>query len=556
MIDFRLKKISLGLALIFFTLPVFGASPALKELPVQNGGRIKPLDTLASESIRLVYGKTNYQGKDPSTLVLTWLLAPRVWSETEFVQLKNRKLKKALNLENKKDFYSQKELASNPALESLLQNLKVKQDKEIKLGAFDQALSRLQGQLLRLNAFQSGDILRISPPVVGAENTKSNKDDEATWQSINEFSVEHQQKFAEILKTLTAHVAAKESSETSSAVDKAVVDYQDFAFAGSQIKVEDFKTRLKAEVFFNSAHPFRYAWIVYTLALLSVFFFWLWGKKIFLKGFGVFLFLGFLLHLCGFLIRVYISGRAPVSNMYETVLWVPFGTILFGFIIGKWNKSLLPHVGACIVAVFCLILSDLAPVILDPSIQPLEAVLRSNFWLLVHVLTITISYSAFFLAFILGDFSLFYHLNENKYRKEIPAITTSIYRSLQIGIVLLATGTILGGVWADYSWGRFWGWDPKETWAFIALMGYLALLHARLVGLIKSFGMAAGAVLSFSLVIMAWYGVNFWLGAGLHSYGFGSGGVEYVSVFVMLHIFYVLFVGFYKKLKNSELKVD
>jgi len=538
-----MKKIGLYFALLFFSFPVLAASSALKELPVQNGGRIKPLDTLASESIRLVYGKTNYQGKDPSTLVLTWLLAPRVWAETEFVQLKNHKLKKALGLSKEKDFYSQKQLASNPALESLLQNLKVKQDKEIKLGAFDQALSRLQGQLLRLNAFQSGSILRIAPP-------KDGKDE--TWQSINDFSADHQLKFAEILKTLTSHVAAVESKKTSKALDEAVKAYEDFAFAGTSVKIEDYKTRLKAEVFFNSAHPFRYAWIVYTLALLSIFFFWLWGKGAFLKGFGVFLFLGFLLHLFGFLIRVYISGRAPVSNMYETVLWVPFGTILFGFIIGKWNKSLLPHVGACIVAVFCLILSDLAPVILDPSIQPLEAVLRSNFWLLVHVLTITISYSAFFLAFILGDFSLFYHLNENKYRKEIATITTSIYRSLQIGIVLLAVGTILGGVWADYSWGRFWGWDPKETWAFIALMGYLALLHARLVGLIKSFGMAAGSVLAFSLVIMAWYGVNFWLGAGLHSYGFGSGGVEYVSVFVMLHIFYVLFVGFYLKLKNRS----
>jgi len=546
-----MKILGLTIAFMFFAPSAFSVGDALKELPVQNGGRVKPLDTLASESVRLVYGKTNYKGKDPSTLVLTWLLAPKVWSETEFIQLKHKKLQKALNLAektgDKKDFYSQKELASNPALESLLQNLKVKQDKEIKLGAFDQALSRLQGQLMRLASFQSGDILRVAPP------KKANSE---TWQSINEFSVLHQTKFATILKKLTDQVTDTDSKSANEALDKAVIDYKAFAFTGSNVDISKFENKLKAEVFFNSAHPFRYAWIVYTLALLSIFFFWLWNKTVFLKGFGVFLFLGFLLHLFGFLIRVYISGRAPVSNMYETVLWVPFGTILFGFIIGKWNKSLLPHVGACVVAVFCLILSDLAPVILDPSIQPLEAVLRSNFWLLVHVLTITISYSAFFLAFILGDFSLFYHLNENKYRKEIAAITTSIYRSLQIGIVLLATGTILGGVWADYSWGRFWGWDPKETWAFIALMGYLALLHARLVGLIKSFGMAAGSVLSFSLVIMAWYGVNFWLGAGLHSYGFGSGGVEYVSVFVMLHIFYVLFVGFYLKLKNSQLKVD
>ncbi|MCB0379328.1 MAG: cytochrome c biogenesis protein CcsA [Bdellovibrionales bacterium] len=110
----------------------------------------------------------------------------------------------------------------------------------------------------------------------------------------------------------------------------------------------------------------------------------------------------------------------------------------------------------------------------------------------------------------------------------------------------MAAGTILGGVWADYSWGRFWGWDPKETWAFIALMGYLALLHARLVGWVKDFGILAGSVVSFSLVIMAWYGVNFVLGAGLHSYGFGAGGVEYVSAFVGLHIIYVVYAIFIK----------
>ena len=314
---------------------------------------------------------------------------------------------------------------------------------------------------------------------------------------------------------------------------------------------DSLQMKIKAEVLYNGFHPFRYAWIAYLFSLIFVFLYWLWDKKVFLNGFKGFMVLGFLLHLFGFALRVYISGRPPVSNMYETVLWVPFGTILFGFIVGKMNKSLLPYVGSAVVALFCLIISDLAPVILDPSIQPLEAVLRSNFWLMVHVLTITISYSAFFLAFILGDFSMFYHLNENNYRLQIQSITQSIYRSLQIGILLLAVGTVLGGVWADYSWGRFWGWDPKETWAFIALMGYLALLHARLVGWVKGFGMAAGAILAFSLVIMAWYGVNFWLGAGLHSYGFGSGGVEYVSIFVLIHIVFVLYVGFYRKLKNS-----
>jgi ABC-type transport system involved in cytochrome c biogenesis permease subunit len=176
---------------------------------------------------------------------------------------------------------------------------------------------------------------------------------------------------------------------------------------------------------------------------------------------------------------------------------------------------------------------------LDASLQPLEPVLRSNLWLTVHVLTITISYSAFFLAWALGNLGLgFVIKGDTATSPRIEAINVAIYRCMQIGVVLLAAGTILGGVWADYSWGRFWGWDPKETWALIALLGYIAILHARLSGWVKQIGMLMGAVVSFNLVIMAWYGVNFVLGAGLHSYGFGAGGVEYMSGFVLLNLAY------------------
>jgi ABC-type transport system involved in cytochrome c biogenesis permease subunit len=201
-------------------------------------------------------------------------------------------------------------------------------------------------------------------------------------------------------------------------------------------------------------------------------------------------------------------------------------------------KSIL--LSGLLVGVFSMVVADMAPAILDPTIQPLEAVLRSNYWLIIHVMTITISYAAFFLAFGLGNLGLLYYvIDEKKYQEQIRHISTAIYRSMQIGVAFLAPGIILGGVWADYSWGRFWGWDPKETWALIALLGYLAVLHAKIGGIIKDFGMIITAVVSFSLVIMAWYGVNFVLGAGLHSYGFGAGGVEYVAAFIGVHFILV-----------------
>ncbi len=111
-----------------------------------------------------------------------------------------------------------------------------------------------------------------------------------------------------------------------------------------------------------------------------------------------------------------------------------------------------------------------------------------------------------------------------------------MYRAIQVGVVLLGAGIILGGIWADYSWGRFWGWDPKETWALIADLGFLTILHGRFVGWITPFTLLAWSPLAYLLVIMAWYGVNFILAAGLHSYGFSSGGATLVAIFVTVQI--------------------
>jgi ABC-type transport system involved in cytochrome c biogenesis permease subunit len=135
-------------------------------------------------------------------------------------------------------------------------------------------------------------------------------------------------------------------------------------------------------------------------------------------------------------------------------------------------------------------------------------------------------------------------------KEKLNALALFMYRAVQIGVLLLTAGTILGGVWADYSWGRFWGWDPKETWALIADLGYLAVLHGRFSGWLRTFGTVASIVCAFSGVVMAWYGVNFVLGVGLHSYGFGGGGVQYVAAILVIQLAYVGFAAF----KHHELK--
>lgn len=202
--------------------------------------------------------------------------------------------------------------------------------------------------------------------------------------------------------------------------------------------------------------------------------------------------------------------------------------------------------------------------VLDESFTPLQPVLRDNFWLTIHVLTIVSSYGAGALAWGLGNIALAYYLF-GKYRTTgagqsanfhgiQPAGTLNraadvvvrppaacakladyIYKAMQVAVLLLAAGTILGGLWADVSWGRFWGWDPKEVWALISLLVYLAILHGRFVGWFGNFGLAIGSVLGASAIIFSWYGVNFYLGVGLHSYGFGAGGQFEVLSAVLLN---------------------
>jgi ABC-type transport system involved in cytochrome c biogenesis permease subunit len=206
------------------------------------------------------------------------------------------------------------------------------------------------------------------------------------------------------------------------------------------------------------------------------------------------------------------------------------------------------------------------------TIGPLQPVLRDNFWLTIHVLTIVSSYGAGLLAWMLGNIGLSFYLF-GKYRdppsgasaraghspaarftaeaasktarrmprlppKQCASLAGYVYKAVQVAVLLLITGTFLGGLWADVSWGRFWGWDPKEVWALISGLVYLAILHGRYAGWFGNFGLTVGSVLGASAIAMSWYGVNFVLGVGLHAYGFGQGGqMEVASIVAANWIF-------------------
>ncbi|HEX5033365.1 MAG TPA: cytochrome c biogenesis protein CcsA, partial [bacterium] len=309
---------------------------------------------------------------------------------------------------------------------------------------------------------------------------------------------------------------------------------------------------MQRELRLNTLKPFRIAWLVYALAFfLLVSGLWTKGRGLYWTGMAV-LIAAFGIHVYGFALRCLIAGRPPVTNMYESVIWVSFGIALFAIIFELIYKARYYGVAAAALATLLLVVADSVPSILDPAIDPLVPVLRSNYWLTIHVLTITLSYAAFALALGVGNFSLGYYIFKPEAKEKASQLNYFIYRSIQVGVVLLAAGTILGGVWANASWGRFWGWDPKEVWALIALLGYLVILHGRYAGWLRGFGLAVGSILAFLLVLMAWYGVNFILGVGLHSYGFSSGGAKGMALFVGLELLWVAFAAFrYKMLFKS-----
>lgn len=532
-----MKRIAALLVFLFLGLSAF-AKPgdALDYLQVQDGGRIKPYDSFAREMLEIVYGKTKYEGRAATEIVMTWMLSPQVWQGKKIFEVRNHQVLDALKLPKGERWFSGDELFGNERFTLLRQELQAKRETKEKLDPYFQALQRLENQFFVFQEIANGRMLKVAPPKEGN-----------AWVAVADLEPALQEKFVDLTKAFVGHIGALaqggDTVVTGGALDKSVEAFAEVARSQNP-ELYSHDKKMQAEVHYNSFHPFRWAYILYFLGFLTLLLVWTLSKESLMRGAWVFLALGFALHTYGFGVRMYIMDRAPVSNMYETVVWVAWGTILFAAILEFIYKYRLILVAGTLVAAFGLVIADFAPAVLDPTLQPLEPVLRSNYWLTIHVMTITISYAAFFLAFGLGDIGLIYYLRgEEKHQDKIKAVVTGIYRSMQIGVAFLAPGIILGGIWADYSWGRFWGWDPKETWALIALLGYLAVLHARYAGMIKHFGMVVTAIITFSLVIMAWYGVNFVLGAGLHSYGFGAGGVEYVSAFVAIHILLVIYVS-------------
>jgi len=307
--------------------------------------------------------------------------------------------------------------------------------------------------------------------------------------------------------------------------------------------------QLKAEYYYTNYPLIEGAIFLYAIALIGFLLAkTLKNSKIKLLSIVIFS-AGFILHTFILALRCYILERPPVSNMFETVIYVPWIAIIAGIIFYCMTKNAQLLIASCFSALTLLILLEVTN--LNRQLEQPQAVLDSQYWLTVHVLLIVGSYGIFCLSGILGHIYLGFSLFNKKDTNEMKAVADSVLKTMYVGCFMLIPGTILGGVWAAESWGRFWDWDPKESWAFISCCIYMIFIHAHRFNKIKAFGLCVGSIVGLMAISFTWYGVNYILGTGLHSYGFGSGGANYYYFFLIAELSFLTIV--FIKHKNIAL---
>ena len=512
-------------------------------LAVQDDGRRKPLDTFAHDALlRLtggsfmgmnVYKDTAGKIWHPNDFLLSVLSSDtRDWKKEPLILVNYRPLVQQLGLDAEKKRFSFEQLANLPALQTISRETQARRVRggDVQLTHEQQEVENVTNRLTLFSRMLGGEILLIAPPPATGESSGK------PWVAPNIFAQAYgNDRGGAALARVRETVSAYESGDAFKFGSAARTLRGELRALNPALYPAD--SALSTEYTYNHLGAFPWASFLYGAAaiLLAAGGAGLMGFRRALRWTGLVVGLaGLALHATGIVLRCLVAGRPPVTNMYESVIWVAFIVAALGFAFFARYRGTTYLLAALPAGCLTLLLVQNLPVAISGSIEPLQPVLRDNFWLATHVTIITASYGAFALGMAFGHILLArYILNPLSARTD-SVLHFWLYRVLQLGILLVTVGTILGAVWANYSWGRFWGWDPKETWAFITLLCYIVAVHGRIAGWWGQFGLAVASVVCFAAVVMAWYGVNFVLGKGLHSYGRGVGGEGYVAAFLAL----------------------
>jgi cytochrome c-type biogenesis protein CcsB len=488
-------------------------------------GRMQPMDTLARALVRKITKQFSVEGYQPTDLYLSWLANPQYWWEKPLIYVRFPGLKEMLGVEGTVTHVSARSLFDSSG------NYRLKNEVDQAYRTPDRDRSKLQRKLMafdeRLNmVFMAvrGKSFRVFPLPGDVNQTWANGDDAAAEVRQAERG-RYQTAYAGFLGCL-------QRSDSEGLLDaiKQIENLQ-MEFGGAIVPGT---LALKSELLLNKLRPLsRVLWgyLVASVLLMAAYFWSLaraQGAKysrlhpFYLAGFGLFL-LSFGIHLVAFVMRWVASGRAPLANGYESLVFISLAVGLAGLVFelkGRRGDS----AGLSGFLAFVIIgLSMMS--FFDPAIGLLVPVLNS-YWLNIHVTIITASYGFLGLGSLVGALMLFLYLfkgpGRTAIRNSIKNLENLLFNLNIFGLGLLTIGTLLGGIWANESWGRYWGWDPKETWSLVTILTYTVVSHIRLIPAIrKPWALAAGSFAGISTVIMTFFGVNYFL-QGLHSYAQGG----------------------------------
>jgi ABC-type transport system involved in cytochrome c biogenesis permease subunit len=336
------------------------------------------------------------------------------------------------------------------------------------------------------------------------------------WQSLGEallFAIGSGQ-VGYPVKAYATMVSAYRNNDVS-AFNQALHDYAQYL----EKTVPTDLVRPKLETAFNHAAPFLQAMVLYLVVFLLVIFSWLFWPKTFSKTAVILLVLAFIIHTGGLITRMYLQGRPPVTNLYSSAIFIGWAAVLLCLLLERFYRNGIGSLCASTIGFLTLLIAYNLQLDGD-TLEMLRAVLDTNVWLATHVVTVTLGYSGTFLAGLLGIIYIFRGLFTRSFDENTAkSLSRMIYGVVCFAALFSLVGTILGGLWADQSWGRFWGWDPKENGALGIVIWNAIILHARWGGYVRERGIALLAVFGNIVTSLSWFGVNM-LGVGLHSYGF------------------------------------
>ncbi len=517
------------------------------------GGRMKPAHTFASELVRKVTHQETFKGMTPSQVFLSIKENPRFWEVVPMIYLEegNTEIRELLGLPKE---------ATHASLTDFLTpqgeyKIRAQVDEAIKKNVknkFEKDLEHINSRVDLVYRALYRDIFKIFP-IPNDENNKWVSQPETLHANFSGTdSVFVRQVVPVYIQMLQQ---AKETNDYTQA-EKVLEGIKNFQrkFGAEVIPSQD---RIQLEIAYNKfsifnrlAKYFGFAGGLLIFVVIAQIFTDKKWLNYLVKGLVGIIVILFVFHTLGLGARWYISGNAPWSNAYESIIYVAWATMLFGLVFGRKSTLTL----AATTFLTSVILFFAHQNWLDPEIANLQPVLNS-YWLLIHVSIIVASYGPFSLAMILGIFALFLMAFTNEKNKKkldlaIKEITIINEMSVTIGLIMLTVGNFLGGMWANESWGRYWGWDPKETWALISIMLYAFILHMRLIpGLRSKFTFNLWSIITYSSIMMTYFGVNFYL-SGLHSYASGDKVITPTSVYYSVAFVTVLGIFAWRKHKK------